>query len=114
MLFFTSIHVAYHICKLVRKIPIGRLNHVYCIIVNFQFQRWVMWFGENTYSQVEVDRLKTLSDGLRTLDDKSRKKKYRYRYDIFIIFLFIRRSTKKYNGFKARQTYGLCVKAPNA
>ena len=42
-----------------------------------------MWFGENTYSQVEVDRLKTLSDGLRTLDDKSRKKKYRYRYDIF-------------------------------
>ena len=73
-----------------------------------------MWFGENTYSQVEVDRLKTLSDGLRTLDDKSRKKKYRYRYDIFIIFLFIRRSTKKYNGFKARQTYVLCVKAPNA
>lgn len=40
-------------------------------------KRWVMWFGENTYSQVEVDRLKTLSDGLRTLDDKSRKKKYR-------------------------------------
>ena len=34
MLFFTSIHVAYHIYKLVRKIPIGRLNHFYCIIVN--------------------------------------------------------------------------------
>ena len=48
-----------------------------------------MWFGENTYSQVEVDRLKTLSDGLRTLDDKSRKKKYRYRYDIVAIFLKI-------------------------
>ena len=44
-----------------------------------------MWFGENTYSQVEVDRLKTLSDGLRTLDDKSRKKKYRYRYEFFCL-----------------------------
>lgn len=42
------------------------------------FQRWVMWFGDHTFSQVEVDRLKTLSDGLRTLDDKSRKKKYKY------------------------------------
>ena len=119
MLFFTSIDVVYHICKLFRKIPVGRLNHVYCIIVNatcsftffsnFHFQRWVMWFGENTYSQVEVDRLKTLSDGLRTLDDKSRKKKYRYRYDIFIIFL-----KTIDNGFKARQTYVLCVIAPNA
>ena len=41
------------------------------------FQRWVMWFGDHTFSQVEVDRLKTLSDGLRTLDDKARKKKYK-------------------------------------
>ncbi|XP_067020394.1 uncharacterized protein [Acropora muricata] len=40
-------------------------------------KRWVMWFGDHTFSQVEVDRLKTLSDGLRTLDDKSRKKKYK-------------------------------------
>jgi len=37
----------------------------------------VMWFGDHTFSQVEVDRLKTLSDGLRTLDDKARKKKYK-------------------------------------
>lgn len=40
-------------------------------------KRWVMWFGDHTFSQVEVDRLKTLSDGLRTLDDKARKKKYK-------------------------------------
>ena len=33
MLFFTSIDVDYHICKLVRKIPVGRLKHVYRIIV---------------------------------------------------------------------------------
>lgn len=36
-----------------------------------------MWFGDHTFSQVEVDRLKTLSEGLRTLDDKARKKKYK-------------------------------------
>lgn len=40
-------------------------------------KRWVMWFGDHTFSQVEVDKLKTLSEGLRTLDDKARKKKYR-------------------------------------
>lgn len=40
-------------------------------------KRWVMWFGDHTFSQVEVDRLKTLSEGLRTLDDKARKKKYK-------------------------------------
>ena len=39
-----------------------------------------MWFGDHTFSQVEVDRLKTLSDGLRTLDDKARKKKYKYAF----------------------------------
>ena len=36
-----------------------------------------MWFDDLTFSEVEVDRLKTLSDGLKTLDDKPRKKKYK-------------------------------------
>ena len=36
-----------------------------------------MWFGDHTFSQVEVEKLKTLSDGLKTLDDKGKKRKYR-------------------------------------
>lgn len=37
-----------------------------------------MWFGDHTFSQVEVEKLKTLTDGLKTLDDKGRKRKHRY------------------------------------
>lgn len=40
-------------------------------------KKWVMWFGDHTFSQVEVEKLKTLSDGLKTLDDKGKKRKYR-------------------------------------
>ena len=40
-------------------------------------KKWVMWFGDHTFSQVEVEKLKTLTDGLKTLDDKGRKRKYR-------------------------------------
>ena len=36
-----------------------------------------MWFGDHNYSQVEVEKLKTLSEGLKTLDDKGKKRKYR-------------------------------------
>ncbi|XP_046846836.1 uncharacterized threonine-rich GPI-anchored glycoprotein PJ4664.02-like [Xenia sp. Carnegie-2017] len=40
-------------------------------------KKWVMWFGDHTFSQVEVDKLKTLTEGLKTLDDKGKKKKHR-------------------------------------
>ena len=71
-----------------------------------------MWFGDHTFSQVEVEKLKTLTDGLKTLDDKGRKRKHRYaRNSTAVIYCIFKKYHNNQLIVKTQKSSGTTVTA---